>query len=100
MNKEKQEKGMMVCASTRLCRQEIVKRMIDLKTEDDAQNLGAWKWLLDLLDHLEEDGMSSEESDIDTWTGMEVYYIKEMMWCRDVQHGMTLIDNKCYKENQ
>ena len=73
-----------------MCRQEIVKHMIGLKMEDDAQDMGAWKWLLDLLDHLGEDGMSSEESDINTQTGIEVYYIKEMMWHRDVQHKMTL----------
>ena len=63
--------------------------MIDLKTEDDAQDLAAWKWLLNLLDHLGEDGMSFKESDINTRTGMEVYYIKELMWHRDVQHKMV-----------
>jgi hypothetical protein len=74
--------------------------MIDLKMEDDAQDLGAWKWLLDLLDHLGEDGMSSEESDIDARTGMEFYYVKEMTWRRDVQYEMTVIDNERHKEKQ
>ena len=72
--------------------------MIDLKMKDGAQDLGAWKWLLDLLHHLGEDGMSSEESDIDARTGMEVYHVKEMTWRRDVQHEMRVIDNEHHKE--
>ena len=47
-----------------------------------------------------EDGMSSEESDIDMWTGIKVYYIKEITWCKDMQHKMTLINNECHKEKQ
>ena len=74
--------------------------MIDLKTEDNAQDLGAWKWLLDLLDQLGENGMSSEESNIDGRTGMEVYYVKEMTWRRDVQHEMRVIDDERHKEKQ
>ena len=32
--------------------------------------------------------------------GMEVYYVKEMMWRRDVQHEMRVIDNEHHKEKQ
>ena len=72
--------------------------MIELKKEDDAKDLSVWQWLLDLLGHLGEDGMSSEESDIDAQTGMEVYYVKKMAWRRDVGHEMRVINRERIKE--
>jgi hypothetical protein len=72
--------------------------MIALKEEGNAEDLDAWKWLLELLDHLGEDGMSSEESDVDERTAMEVYYVKEMIWRKNVDHEMSLIDKERIKE--
>ena len=67
---------------------------VDLKKEQDADDLGIWEWLLSLLEVLGEDGMSSEESDIDVRTGMEVYYCKKMPWRRNVDREMGLIDKE------
>jgi hypothetical protein len=58
--------------------------MIELRQEDNAEDLDAWEFLHDVLQTLGEDGMSSDESDIDTRTGTEVYYNKKMPWRRDV----------------
>jgi len=74
--------------------------MIDLKKEDDAEDVEIWGWLLGLLERLGEDGMSSEESNIDMRTGMEVYYTRRMPWCRGVDREMKLIDDQRFKDKQ
>jgi hypothetical protein len=74
--------------------------MIELKREDDADDLDAWEFLHDVLETLGEDGISSDESDIDTRTGTEVYYSKKMPWRRDVAHEMTIIDRERGKDRQ
>jgi len=75
--------------------------MIDLKKEDDdAEDVEIWGWLLGLLERLGEDGMSSEESDIDMQTGMEVYYTRRMPWRRGVNREMKLIDDQRFKDKQ
>lgn len=79
---------------------ETVLRMVDLKREEDAEDLAIWEWLHGLLDGLGEDGMSSEESDIDMRTGMEVYYAKAMTWRKNVDREMRLIDGQRLKDKQ
>jgi len=77
-----------------------VEGIIALKKEGNAEDLDAWKWLLRLLGHLGEDGMSSEESDIDERSGMEVYYVKEMIWRKNIDREMNLIDKERTKEKR
>ena len=67
---------------------------INLKKEQGADDVRIWEWLLSLLEVLEEDGMSSEESDIDARMGMEVYHCKKMPWRRNVDWEMGLIDKE------
>jgi hypothetical protein len=74
--------------------------MIELKQEDNAEDLEVWEFLHDVLQTLGEDGMSSDESDIDTRTGTEVYYNKKMPWRRDVAREMKIIDGERSKDRQ
>jgi hypothetical protein len=74
--------------------------MIDLKKENNAEDIAVWEWLLGLLDWLGDDGMSSEESETDMQTGLEVYHTKKMPWRRDVRREMGMIDGQRMKDKQ
>ena len=48
-----------------------MKHTIELEKEQNVDDVGIWECLLSLLEVLGENGMSLEESDIDTWMEME-----------------------------
>ena len=39
--------------------------MIQLKCEEGAGDISAWQWMEQVLRHLGEDGMNSDESDVE-----------------------------------
>jgi hypothetical protein len=67
--------------------------MVDLKSDDVDGDLWIWKWFLKFLKRLGEDGMSSDESDME---GREsVYRVRTMTWRREeVEEYMDLIDEQ------
>ncbi|KAF8882341.1 hypothetical protein CPB84DRAFT_1851318 [Gymnopilus junonius] len=52
------------------------------------------EWLLDLVETLGEDGMSSDESEIDDRTATVIYRVKNMPWRRTISEEMDLIDKQ------
>ena len=77
-----------------------MKHTIELKKEQNLDDIGIWEWLLSLLEVLGEDGMSLEESDIDMQTEMEVYYCKKMPWRRNIDQEMALIDKERFQDKK
>uniref|UniRef100_A0A8H7XZF9 Uncharacterized protein n=1 Tax=Psilocybe cubensis TaxID=181762 RepID=A0A8H7XZF9_PSICU len=76
-----------------------VKRMIaESEKRDDTAIFNLWSRLLSLLEALEEDGMSSEDSEADD-DGDTVYHVRQMPYRRSVDKHMAIIDaeTKRYK---
>ncbi|KAH9478861.1 hypothetical protein JR316_0009323 [Psilocybe cubensis] len=76
-----------------------VKRMIaESEKRDDTAMFNLWSRLLSLLEALEEDGMSSEDSEADD-DGDTVYHVRQMPYRRSVDKHMAIIDaeTKRYK---
>jgi len=72
----------------------MVKAQIARYAEDDnAEGLEIWEYYLQLLEKLDEDGMSSDESDVDEHTSMHVYRVKRMPWRADVVGDLEVIDD-------
>ena len=73
---------------------ETIRRLINIKEESRALDLGIWQWLESLVVSLGEEGMSSDESDVDEQTGTEVLYANKMNWRRNVEGEMDMIDEQ------
>ena len=72
----------------------MLSEIIDCKGEENAADLGHWKWLKKVITTLGQDGMSSEESDNDGAIGT-IYRPKRMVWRRDIDRELKLIDDEC-----
>ncbi|KAI6136016.1 hypothetical protein F5141DRAFT_1059277 [Pisolithus sp. B1] len=68
------------CHSKYAWRVMTLKHIVQLKTEEDEDDLDAWKWLHKLITQLGKHGMSSEESSIENKIE-EVLHVKNMEWC-------------------
>jgi hypothetical protein len=68
--------------------------MIRIKEEDRALDLGIGQWLESLVIGLGEEGMSSDESDTDEQTGTEVFYANKIIWRKNVEGEMDMIDEQ------
>lgn len=65
--------------------------MITQKERNGEADLWVWKWLKALLIHLEEDGMSSDESETDQY-GNTFFSVKQVAWRVSLQNPLKLID--------
>ena len=68
--------------------------MIIIKSEEKNEkgDLAVWKWLLDLIQWYRTEGMSSDESSVE---GMQtVYRVKILVWRRNIDEYLKLIDNQ------
>ncbi|KAH9478871.1 hypothetical protein JR316_0009333 [Psilocybe cubensis] len=77
-----------------------VQRMIEeSEKRGDTAMFNLWSRLLSLLEALEEDGMSSEDSEAND--GDTVYHVRQMSYRRNVDRHMELIDTetKRYRRN-
>ena len=72
----------------------IVERVIELKggNGDRDGDLHIWKWLLELLQWYQSDGMSSEDTDTDNIG--TTYRVKILVWCRNVNKYFHMINNE------
>jgi hypothetical protein len=71
-----------------------VERVIPVKAADNNRDgdLGVWKWLLELLQQYGSDGMSSD--DTDTGDIGTIYRVKILVWRRNVDKYVQMIDNE------
>jgi hypothetical protein len=64
-----------------------------LHQEARDDDVPVWKWLLQVIQRLGVDGMSSEDTDnanvLET-----VYRVKVLQWRKDISHELALIDEK------
>ena len=66
--------------------------VIKSKEKDEKADLAVWKWLLDLVKWYGAEGMSSDESSVE---GMQtVYRVKILVWRRNIEEYLKLIDNQ------
>ena len=72
--------------------------MIQLKREEGATDVSAWQWMEQLLRHLGEDGMSSDESDIEGELNTTVFRVKTMPWRRNINKELNIIDKQWVKD--
>jgi hypothetical protein len=69
-----------------------------IEEDDRDKDLEAWRWLRDIIERLGVNGMSSEESDVETNAeGLErvVYNVKLLVWRRDIEEELEIIDKCC-----
>src|ERR1700690_1697220 len=69
--------------------------MVDLKNEEGSCDVKIWEWLLQLIQYLGADGMSSEESGVevnDEGIAQKVYRVKIMPWRRNINQELAIID--------
>lgn len=69
--------------------------MIDIKESEDAPDTPIWKWLHQLIKTLEEDGTSSDESEVDEQTGYISYCAHKMPWHHNIDFEISMIDKLC-----
>lgn len=66
--------------------------VIKSKEKNEKGDLAVWKWLLDLIQWYGAEGMSSDESSVE---GMQtVYRVKILVWRRNIEEYLKLIDNQ------
>jgi hypothetical protein len=67
--------------------------MIELESSKKKGDTVTWKWLKGLLEHLQGEGMSSDESDVDGY--QVVYRVKTRPWRHpDIEMCMESIDEQ------
>jgi len=69
-----------------------LERIIDIKVEEQANDEAVWRWLHTVVGKLGEGGMSSDESDTDTRTGLPIYRVKNMKWRRKMAYELDIVD--------
>ena len=69
----------------------VLEHVVKLKMEENADDLHNWTWLQDVVQHLGEHGMSSEESDIENDVE-QVLWVKTMGWRHSIERELDLID--------
>jgi hypothetical protein len=68
--------------------------MVQLKREEGATDVAAWKWMEQLLQYLGEDGMSSDESDVEGELDTTVFRVKTMLWRCNIDRELDIIDKQ------
>lgn len=74
-------------------RTKVLHHVIELKKDETAEDLPTWQWLQRLVKTLGDDGMSSEESDVENDVET-VLRVKNMPWRREVERELNIIDHQ------
>lgn len=78
-------------------RMDTVERAIRRKKRHRDADLWTWEWLKELLINLGEQGMSSDESDVDN-QGRAYFCVKKLPWRAPIEGQLTMIDNRRAQE--
>jgi len=71
----------------------IATKSLEIELEGDSPEAAIWKWLLNIVEKLGVDGMSSE--DTDNSNGVEVVYrVRVLPWHCKIDHELAIIDGK------
>lgn len=82
-------------------RVKVLDASIAAKMTEDAPDVYVWQWLCKLVvDHLGEDGTSSDESEGEDLAIHMVYRKKRMIWRRDIDKELRLIDKERLRDRQ
>lgn len=74
-------------------RLKIAQYMIELESARGSADAASWKWTAELLHHLRNDGMSSDETDVEDY--QVVYKVKDYAWRHpDIVQCMESIDEQ------
>lgn len=76
--------------------------MIKLKSDegDPHQDLRFWEWALTVIQRLQAEGMSSDESADDAvHPGAQIYRVKIMIWRRRMEDILQIIDQARHSKN-
>lgn len=68
-------------------------KIVTMKKETNSTDLVIWIFLHDLIVNLGEDGMSSDESDVDE-LGNQIFVAKDLPWRREMSSEMQMIDSE------
>jgi hypothetical protein len=74
-------------------RAKILEHIINLKKDDEDEDLPAWMWLQKVIKTLGDGGMSSEESDVENDIHC-VLRVKNMAWRRKIERELDVIDHQ------
>jgi hypothetical protein len=74
-------------------RAKILEHIINLKKDDEDEDLPAWMWLQKVIKTLGDGGMSSEESDVENNIHC-VLRVKNMAWRRKIERELDVIDHQ------
>ncbi|KAG1892291.1 hypothetical protein F4604DRAFT_1532281, partial [Suillus subluteus] len=77
----------------------VLHHIIELKKDEVDEDLPTWQWLQQLIEMLGDDGMSSEESDVEN-NVETVLQVKNMPWCCGVEKELNIIDHQRVLENE
>ncbi|KAG2748519.1 hypothetical protein P692DRAFT_201684653, partial [Suillus brevipes Sb2] len=79
----------------KLVRQATRRQNICLQSQSrsNTDDLPTWEWLQKLIKTLGDDGMSSEESDVENNVEM-VLWVKNMSWRHEVERELNIIDHQ------
>ena len=79
---------------------DILEKMIDIKESEDATDTPIWIWLRRLIKTLGEEGTSSDESDVDEQTGYTIYRVHKMLWRRNVNFEISMINKLRFQDKE
>ncbi|KLO05588.1 hypothetical protein SCHPADRAFT_946790 [Schizopora paradoxa] len=74
-------------------RDKIVTKELDLCSPDSVERK-YWIFLRDMLDKLQVQGMSSDETDFDEVTKEKVFRVNVLLWRKDISENLAFIDEK------
>jgi hypothetical protein len=68
--------------------------MIMVKKKNGDSDVAIWEWLKTLLKTLGDEGMSSDDSDIDDRTQTEILHVRKLPWRRSLDKELDIIDSQ------
>jgi hypothetical protein len=71
----------------------VVDHLVKQTSDENEEDLPAWRWLQRLIKTLGEGGMSSEESDVENDIET-VLRVKNMTWRRAIEREMDIVDHQ------
>jgi hypothetical protein len=94
-------KVVQILTSPKKCmrRTKVLHHIIELKEDEVEEDLPTWQWLQQLIEMLGDDGMSSEESDVENDVEM-VLQVKNMPWHCGAEKELNIINHQRVLENE
>jgi hypothetical protein len=74
-------------------RTKVLHHIVELKKDENDEDLLGWQWLQKLIKTLGDGGMSSEESDVENDVEC-VLRVKNMTWRRGIERELQIVDNQ------